>query len=335
MKIAYIDLAYHIKTKSNDFLKEYFEFHFDLDYYWIHSGEDEDLDYDLINAENYESIIFFQVILKPSKVTRFKCRNLIYIPMYDSVITKSNLGWLYYQLLGVRIISFSSFLHHKLSSLRFDIIYVKYFPELNVPTYHSDKLRVFFWQRSNEVNWSIIKTLIKKEDVEKFTLRKAFDLNDDFILPSETDQSDYNLKIVEGWLEKEEYLNLLKECNLFIAPRAAEGIGLSFLDAMSYNIPVLAPDAPTMNEYITHGINGYLYDIKMPKPIDFSSIRTIQTNLRKEMELGRKEWINSGNSIVAFIKNNKNNKTTFRSTFFQSLLIVKSLLIKLKQTIYK
>lgn len=335
MKVAFVDQAYHEKTKSSDFFKEFLESNFQVDYHWIYTWKDRKLDYDSINGSNYDAIIFWQVIPKPGKMRRFTCQNLIYIPMYDSVITKSDFNWYLYQIQGVKIISFSKFLYHRLVSLKFKVLHVKYYPELNPKVSEGEKLNIFFWQRSDEVNWDLVKKLVKKEDVVKFTLRKAFDRNDSFTLPSAVEKKNYNLKIVEGWLEKEEYMEMLKTSNLFLAPRGAEGIGLSFLEAMSYNIPILAPDAPTMNEYITHGINGYLYDINDPKSIDFSTIATVRNNLRKGMEQGKIEWEASKKPILSFIKKRNRKRFNLYRSLFHQLIFVKDILTDLKKTIYK
>lgn len=316
MKIAFIDQAYHEKTKSNDFFKDFLESHFQVDYHWIYTWQDRKLDYDLINASNYDAILFFQVIPRPGKIRLFKCKNLIFVPMYDSVISKGNFNWLLYQIQGVRIISFSAFLHQKLASLRFDVLHVKYYPDLFPAESKGEKLNVFFWQRSDEINWGLIKKLIRKEDVEKFTIRKAFDRDENFVQPSDLEMEEYNIKIVEGWMEKEEYLDLLQACNLFIAPRAAEGIGLSFLEAMSFNIPILAPDAPTMNEYVIHGLNGYLYDVNNPNYIDFSTIGLIRHHLKNDMNKGKKEWDDSKVSILNFIKK----RNSVKSYFFKPIV---------------
>lgn len=308
MKIAFVDYTYHKKTKSSGFFKEFLEFNFKVDYYWISTWKDGKFDYDSINASNYDAIIFWQVIPNPGKMRLFKCQNLIYIPMYDNVITKSNFNWLLYRFQQVKIISFSEFLYKRLLSLKFEVLHVKYYPDLNHFSSTGKKLNIFFWQRSDEVNWNFIKKLVNKDDVEKFILRKAFDNSENFVHPSDLDMKEYNIKIVEGWMGKEEYLKMLQTCNLFIAPRAAEGIGLSFLEAMSFNIPVLAPDAPTMNEYVIHGRNGYLYDFNNPTVIDFSTIGTIRSHLESDMKHGKKEWDNSKVSILNFIRDKKKKK---------------------------
>jgi glycosyltransferase involved in cell wall biosynthesis len=63
---------------------------------------------------------------------------------------------------------------------------------------------------------------------------------------------------------RDEYLLATSAANVFLAPRAAEGIGLTFLEAMARGGAVIAYDAPTMNEYIRNGDNGILLK---PEPV--------------------------------------------------------------------
>lgn len=55
-----------------------------------------------------------------------------------------------------------------------------------------------------------------------------------------------------------DFLAVLREANCMLAPRLAEGVGITLLEAMSQGCAVFAFDAPAMNEYIEHNRNGYL-----------------------------------------------------------------------------
>ncbi len=62
---------------------------------------------------------------------------------------------------------------------------------------------------------------------------------------------------VSSWFrDAGEYLDMLAAANVFFAPRRAEGIGMSFLEAMAMGLCVVAPRGPTMSEYIENGRNG-------------------------------------------------------------------------------
>lgn len=65
----------------------------------------------------------------------------------------------------------------------------------------------------------------------------------------------------------------IQKSALYFAPRKYEGIGMSFLEAMASGRCVIAPDYPTMNEYIKNGETGYLYNFKRPQKIKFDDIK--------------------------------------------------------------
>jgi glycosyltransferase involved in cell wall biosynthesis len=81
-----------------------------------------------------------------------------------------------------------------------------------------------------------------------------------------------------------------------------EGIGLSFLDAMAQGMVVIAANDATMNEYISHGVNGYLFDIDVPKPIDFGDYGKVRDRSISDFAEGREEWLRSEPAIVDFIR---------------------------------
>ena len=42
---------------------------------------------------------------------------------------------------------------------------------------------------------------------------------------------------------------------------------MTFLEAMAHGKAVIAADRPTMNEYILHGCNGFLFSTRFPRPL--------------------------------------------------------------------
>lgn len=94
----------------------------------------------------------------------------------------------------------------------------------------------------------------------------------------------------------------IQECDIYIAPREYEGIGMSFLEAMAMGKAVIALNNPTMNEYIVNNQTGYLYDKNNPKPINFSNISNIRKNTHQYMKNGYKNWNKEKNKIIRLIK---------------------------------
>ena len=95
---------------------------------------------------------------------------------------------------------------------------------------------------------------------------------------------------------------VLSSCNIYIAPRELEGIGLSFLEAMAMGKVIIASNNPTMNEYIIHNQNGYLYDIINPQPIDFYNFENIKKVTLKFVKNGNFYWENNKKNIIELIK---------------------------------
>ena len=66
---------------------------------------------------------------------------------------------------------------------------------------------------------------------------------------------------------RDDFLALLRRSNIFLAPRAREGVGFVTLEALASGCAVFGYDAPTMNEYIQSGVNGYLFPPSKPDPL--------------------------------------------------------------------
>jgi glycosyltransferase involved in cell wall biosynthesis len=98
---------------------------------------------------------------------------------------------------------------------------------------------------------------------------------------------------------KSEYLEVLRQHNLFFAPRYFEGVGMAFLEAMSLGLCVVAPDTPTHNEYITNGINGILYSTLAT--LEIADIDSLGNEARASMVRGHAAWCQSIDALCSFI----------------------------------
>ena len=108
--------------------------------------------------------------------------------------------------------------------------------------------------------------------------------------------------ITSTWFkDKQDFLDVLGNANVFFAPRLAEGIGQSFLEAMARGQCVVAPDNGTMNEYILHGVNGLLYDPEHPAPLDFSRFAILGEAARQSVAAGYDRWLAAEDRLEEFI----------------------------------
>lgn len=289
-KMIFITHPYHEKTKSCFFLIDFLKKFFDVDVFF---GLNENyLD------EKYKHIVFFQISPDFKTLRELKNKNIIFFPMFDS----SPSEWKFqewFNLKHCKIINFSKILHEKLNKWGFNSIYVQYFPEPQ-NFYPGNKKEIFFWERINKVSFETVKKLFDEQNY-KVHIHTAIDPEQTFIKPSEQDEQKYSVTYSNWFETKEEMQNLIKEKQIYIAPREMEGIGMSFLEAMAMGKAVVANNQPTMNDYIQDGVNGYLFDLNNPKPINFSDIEQVQKNSYEYCQNGYQNWLNDRRKITDFI----------------------------------
>jgi tetratricopeptide (TPR) repeat protein len=298
-KMAFVDLAFHEKTKSTLNLIEIFKKQFQVDLYW----DDGNLDFRKVASQGYDTVIFFQRIYGSRRLKTLNIKNIVIIPMYDDVLDVTDHYWKQFD--GVRFLNFSKTLHEKLSFLGVESKYLQYYiSPLTLPEPNSGRngLSGFLWQRTNYIRWSTIKKLIQNTPFDKFQLHSAVDPpNHIFEKPSNHDIQEYKISISDWFPGKTEYLSVMNSSNVYFAPRLFEGIGMSFLEAMAMGKCVVAPNFPTMNEYIKHGENGLLYDPANPAPLDFSQADKLGMRARLSAEKGFLEWKERENELIEFI----------------------------------
>lgn len=297
-KIVYIGHSYHNKTRSTsfllDYLREFYEVEIILDRSWL--GESfPDLSF---IDESYFAVIFFQQLPPQNILDNIKNKNILFFPMYDEAM--NSISDYHGSYKNLKIINFSRTLHNRFEKYNLKSIYIQYFPKPGLFT-PGNINEVFFWQRHTHININTICTLFNSE-ITKIHLHKAVDPYHNFIEPT----ADVNLKFkisYSDWFEsKDDLLNIIKQKSIYIAPREYEGIGMSFLEAMAMGKAVIAIDKPTMNEYITNGETGYLFDLNNPKEIDLRNLRKIQKNSHEYIKKGYELWKKDRKKIIDFIE---------------------------------
>ena len=112
-----------------------------------------------------------------------------------------------------------------------------------------------------------------------------------------SDQERYRLRFSAWSEDRSIYDEALRQAGIYFAPRLYEGIGMSFLEAMAMGKASGRPDNPTMNEYLTHNVNGYLFDPEDPRPIALTHFREMGKMARETIERGRPRWLRSREEI--------------------------------------
>ncbi|WP_375724902.1 glycosyltransferase [Arcobacter sp. KX21116] len=308
--IAIIGHEFHKKTLSTKFFCDMLTKYYDITFFWTHTREykADITNFRINDITNLHAIILFQIFPDIQELELFNNKNVILIPMFDNDLKIDYSKWSKYH--NYKFINFSKTLFEKLDFLDFKKnLYVQYMPSLDsikpkILNKENNKPKIFFWQRSKEINWILIKKLIDFTQIESIHMHRISPIeekDDWFEKPSENDIINYNISFSHWFDSKEDFFNKVNEFDIFIAPRLFEGIGLAFLEAMSLGKCIVAPNFPTMNEYIKDKQNGFLYDFTNPKRVDLNNWKEISHNAKYTASLIKDKWIKSENKIIEFI----------------------------------
>jgi hypothetical protein len=267
-----IDHSYHRKTGStrffHDFLRTCFE---EVIVLWDESWSGAPpLPLELVNDRRPDAVFFSQVLYKPGYLAQLRTTFVYHIPMYDGVVGWSNQYWLRWR--DLRFICFSSTLHRRLSSLGMASFPLQYFPEAaegEEPTHRSG---IFWPHRSGEINEGLVAELFRDFPERRLTIHETGDPGVVSVDSQSLVQDGWKVDVTRWLTVKESYIDSVRHHAVFIAPRPYEGIGFTFLEAMSLGLCVVAPDQPTMNEYIQNLESGILYDFRRPAPIRWDEL---------------------------------------------------------------
>lgn len=298
-KLLYIKHSFHNKTKSNDFLQEILKTEYDVEIFDYNDENDSFERFSELSGQEFDTVILFQIMPPVSVLNKFiKYNRIAFFPMYDAT-HRFNIGiWNEYR--NCNIINFSSTLHKKCKSLGLSSYYIQYFPKPVEYENEGDESSIFFWQRRKNINTKTLEKVLYTNLLNKIYLHNVPDHPEDNIKPSEKLKS----KIVtSNWFDtKYEMQKYIQKSALYFAPRAFEGIGMSFLEAMAAGRCVIAPDNPTMNEYIQHGKTGYLYNLQKPSKINLKNIRQIQKAAHEYIARGYMEWEAKKSDILKWLE---------------------------------
>jgi glycosyltransferase involved in cell wall biosynthesis len=307
-KILYIGHSFHQKTLSTQFFIDILEKNYEVEFIWtLPKDVSKFIRDEHIEHRDYFAIIIFQTILPVEELNRFKTRNIILIPMYDNDIFMPYAHWAMYH--RYKFINFSKSLYNKLSFLGIENnLYLQYAPKLESctnSTENKEKVKIFFWQRDVDLNWELIKKVINPDQIDSIHMHRIeSDANKDlwFTKPNHEDVEKFNMTFSSWFESKNELIEKLKDCDIFIAPRFYEGIGQAFIEAMGYGKCVIAPDLPTMNEYIIHNVNGLLFNPRLPEVLDLTDWAILAKNAKKTIDNIQNVWDKKKNDIIEFIE---------------------------------
>ncbi len=303
-RAAYIDHSYHKITKSTKFFMDLLSGEYDVDLFWDESWNNgPPAPLEKIAEGRYDAVIFFQTMYPPYITDMLNCENILFIPMYDNIHAWGDSFWTQYRG-KARFICFSKTLYDRLTGLGLHSKYVQYFipPHGDIAPLDFKSLKGFFWQRCHDITWRHVRRLMKDGGFSGFHLHGAVDPGFEFYPPSPRETKKYNIQTTSWFQSGRDFKKVLGGCNVFFASRQFEGIGMSFIEAMTLGHCVVAPDSPTMNEYIIHGETGLLYDINNIKPLDFNNAGAMGRRARDYCAEGYRRWDNQKGELMEYIR---------------------------------
>lgn len=296
--VLFLDMAYHSKTKSSLFLIELLKELYIVDVYYYESSLAVIKDMHNIWDKEYDFLICWQVMPEDYVLSQLNYKTGIFFPMYDSAIGMTDEDWI--RIKDFMIINFSRTLHNNLREKGFCSKYIQYFPQVQNVQKWGEKDSLFFWQRVNQIDINLILKICTNFNLRKVHIHKALDPGHRFV--EVNFQYPYNIEYSSWFDRKESMSNLILQSSYYAAPRVYEGIGMSFLEAMALGRCVIAPDYPTMNEYIVDGETGLLYDFEHPSLLPVSDVRKIQKNVYEYMSEGYLKWVKNKYCIIEWME---------------------------------
>lgn len=298
-KLLFIGHEFHKTTKSSYFMQELLAEKYEIESFYIDPYKITDTDFAQISGKTFDILVLWQVMPSLMELEKYiKFKTCAFFPMYDHTKTLNSPLWNEYK--NCNIINFSKAFHKTCKEGGLSSYYIQYFPKPADILDEGDEKSIFFWQRSYKITTKTLEKVIDIKKIDKLYLHKNTDPKNKFIPPSKNLES----KVVySSWFDtKDEMQKYIQKSALYFAPRRYEGIGMSFLEAMAAGRCVIAPDYPTMNEYIKNRETGFLYDYKRPELLTLSNIRKIQKNTSEYIKQGYEKWEKEKYKIFEYIE---------------------------------
>jgi hypothetical protein len=302
MRIAFFGLGYHAKTGSSRFLLDLLERHATVDTVFAEAdvaavhraarGFDETA---------YDAIVIWQ-LHEAFALLSGRHPNVTFAPMYDAMWRGGAFTWRP-SFNAAKILCFSWALRAEV--MRHAPVHrrVQYAPDPADYPAVTDfaALRGFLWYRRRDIPPAAAFALTKGTPFESLSVHDAPDPGHEAPFPT-TAPAHIGRLVRTTWSEDgSSFAAALAGANVFFAPRPLEGIGMAFLEAMARGLCVVAPDAPTMNEYISHGSDGLLHAPGQFPPLDFSRARDLGARARESMARCHARWADGLPALLDFI----------------------------------
>ena len=263
---------------------------------------------------DYDLYVFFQFDFLAYAFLEAQ-KNVVIVPMIDGSGGLGNEHWR--KLRKGKFVSFSPTLHSFLRLQGIESIEVQYWPQPQdyvVPKSNA----IYYWPRGHHAYVSVQRILEATKNYPEIELRvRATD--------EPASNLDYSrvrnnrLKILEI-NNRDEHLFQIQNASIFVAPRPSEGIGHSFLEAMSMGRAVIGRNFPTMSNYISDKESGVFFP-KREKLIK-SGLNWIEigATAHKEVIKGNAKYLRSLEALQIYLLKEKSSKSRFKIKEVHKLL---------------
>jgi hypothetical protein len=302
MRLAYLGLAYHRRTGSTRFLLDLLDRHAKVDAFF---AEPDIADVRRacagFNEAAYDAIIVLQ-LHEAFALLSGRHPNVTFAPMLDAMWRGGAFTWRP-SFDAAKILCFSWALRAQVMRRAPVHAMVQYYPDpAGRPAVRGfDALRGFLWYRRRDIPPEQVFALTAGSRFESIAIHDAPDPGHAAPLPAGPPPHVGRLLRSTWSADGTAFAERLSAANVFFAPRPMEGIGMAVLEAMAAGMCVVAPDSPTMNEYISHGRSGLLHMPGARLQLDFSHAAEIGARAREDIAAGHARWRAAEPALVDFL----------------------------------
>jgi hypothetical protein len=297
-----------------------------------------------LNAEQVKRIttpVIFCQFAPPPALLHDLSQRIIWIPMWDMIRYKPQRWWNKFPK-NLRVVAFSEHVARRAQIAGLNVLRLQYFkdPQDFHPVTWDEGRVLMYWNRTGLISPQTLQKICETLSVQRVLFRGKIDEGVHpgaaYHLPEKWGAID--VTHIPDQVTWATYKSYLAQANIFVAPRSIEGAGMTYLEAMASGCAVLSYDGPTMNEYIQHGDNGFLFKPKskigqyrrwamrrvrqrwidkgLPDIFHFSyelsdaqdwdalkqyDMRTLGDNARQRCLLGYQQWLDSIETYAQFI----------------------------------
>jgi hypothetical protein len=301
MRVAFFGLGYHAKTGSSRFLLDLLERHATVDTFFAEADaaavRRAAPDFD---EAQYDAVVIWQ-LHEAFALLSGRHPNVTFAPMYDAMWRGGAFTWKP-SFNAAKILCFSWALRSEVMRRAPVHTRVQYFPDAAAaPVTDFDNLRGFLWYRRRDIPPEAAFALTRETPFASLAIHDAPDPGHEAPFPGAAPAHIGRLTRSDWSADGGAFAAALSGANVFFAPRPLEGIGMAFLEAMARGLCVVARDAPTMNEYISHGRNGLLHGPGWREPLDFTAALELGAQARDGILRGRARWEADLPALLEFI----------------------------------